>query len=1064
MPLNQRPKILLVDDREDNILAYKVALRDVNCKLVAANSGAEALTFVIDDEFAAVLLDVQMPTMDGFETARRIRELPNGRLLPMIFVTAGFHDHAVFKKAYASGAIDFLTKPLDSDVLCSKVNLFIELFSARQMIRSQRESRTFLNGAGPLARSFREKNWSLTPLGALDFWPQSLRTAVSIVLQSKIPMFISWGHERTLLYNDAYAVVLGKKHPAALGQPFEKVWAEIWPDISPLVDSVAAGEAVYLEDLKLIMNRYGYDEETYFTFSYSPIRGENGHVDGLYCACVETTAKINSERSLKQALEKVAASEQTLDQIFNESPAFMSLVTGPNHIYEKANRRYYEITGRNDLIGKSVAEVFPEIQGQGIIQILDDVYRTGKPYFGYEAPITLNKAGTGPTEIYFDFVYQPLFNRDGKIFGIVGQGTDVTYQVLTRRKSEQSDRDLRLALESARMGTWRVDLNNNVMAMSSQYGELVGLATLNQPFERVVDLVVHPEDREVTLRLLKKAIEERGPYYNEYRTIGKNGQVRWLASSGRVVFGDAGEPVSLSGVTLDITDRKLVEIVLQRNARLVEEMPQPFFAMDKDWIVTFFNPAAAEVLKMRTDEVLGRNVWDIFAGLENSEFGENYKKTYREKVRVTTEAFYPQFQRWYQVWSFPFEEGVAVAFLDITDRKNSEDVMAEAKRAAERANELKSAFLANMSHEIRTPLGAMIGFADLLKDPTLEETERWGYLDIISRNGNQLAHLINDILDLSKVESGHLNFESHPVDPRRLVNETVSLLNMSAKEKNLLLRATVEPNVAETLITDGARLKQILVNIIGNAIKFTQIGGVTVRVYAGAGAQGSRFVHFEVADTGIGIAESKRERLFQVFSQADESVTRKYGGTGLGLALSKKLAHGLGGDVVLQKSDEGGGSTFLVTIMDGAVRAMKSLPSIVSAEARVPNVVEVERDLENLHVLLVEDSPDNQQLIWRILTKKGAKIEIAENGAEGLSMALKGHYDIVLMDIQMPLMDGYTATHRLRERGFSKPILALTAHAMSEVRQKCLQVGCNDHLPKPINAVDLVSAVRKLTF
>jgi PAS domain S-box-containing protein len=496
----------------------------------------------------------------------------------------------------------------------------------------------------------------------------------------------------------------------------------------------------------------------------------------------------------------------------------------------------------------------------------------------------------------------------------------------------------------------------------------------------------------------------------------------------------------------------------------VEEMPQPFFAMDKDWIVTFFNPAAAEVLKMRTDEVLGRNVWDIFAGLENSEFGENYKKTYREKVRVTTEAFYPQFQRWYQVWSFPFEEGVAVAFLDITDRKNSEDVMAEAKRAAERANELKSAFLANMSHEIRTPLGAMIGFADLLKDPTLEETERWGYLDIISRNGNQLAHLINDILDLSKVESGHLNFESHPVDPRRLVNETVSLLNMSAKEKNLLLRATVEPNVAETLITDGARLKQILVNIIGNAIKFTQIGGVTVRVYAGAGAQGSRFVHFEVADTGIGIAESKRERLFQVFSQADESVTRKYGGTGLGLALSKKLAHGLGGDVVLQKSDEGGGSTFLVTIMDGAVRAMKSLPSIVSAEARVPNVVEVERDLENLHVLLVEDSPDNQQLIWRILTKKGAKIEIAENGAEGLSMALKGHYDIVLMDIQMPLMDGYTATHRLRERGFSKPILALTAHAMSEVRQKCLQVGCNDHLPKPINAVDLVSAVRKLTF
>jgi PAS domain S-box-containing protein len=1062
--LSKRPKILLVDDREDNILAYAVALRDVSCDIEKALSGAEALACVTKSEYAVVLLDVQMPEMDGFEAARRIRELPNGRLLPILFVTAGFHDQAIFKKAYASGAIDFLTKPLDADILRSKVNLFIELFAARQIIRSQTESRTFLNGAGQLANMFREKDWAATPLGSLNDWPQSLRTAVGILLQSKIPMFIAWGSEDTFLYNDAYSAVLGKKHPTALGRPFKEVWFEIWHEISPLVAAVANGESVYLEDLLLVMNRYGYDEETYFTFSYSPIRGENGHVEGLFCACVETTEKVKSQQSLKHALDKVEASEQTLDQIFNESPAFMSLVTGPNHVYSKANRKYYEVTGRQDLIGKTVAEIFPEIEAQGIIKILDEVYRSGKPYFGHETPIKLNKAGVGMTELFFDFVYQPLVNPEGRIFGIVGQGSDVTHQVLARRRSEQSDRDLRLALESAKMGTWRIDLHSGMIEMSPQFSELIQVPQRSQLLTEVIDSGVHREDRESTHRLLKQAIEERTPYFNEYRVTGPNGETRWLASRGRVVYTQSGEAVSLSGVSLDITDRKLVEIVLQRNARLVEAMPQPFFAVDGQWNVTFFNPAAAEVLGMGIEEVLGRTLWEAFPDLENSEFGINYKKTYREKVRVNAEAFYPGFQRWYQIWSFPFEDGVAVAFLDITDRKNTENVLAEAKRAAERANALKSAFLANMSHEIRTPLGAMIGFADLLKDPGLEDTERWGYLDIITRNGNQLAHLINDILDLSKVESGHLSFESHPTDPRRIVSEVVSLLNISAKEKNLLLKVSIEPSVAESMTTDSARLKQILVNIIGNAIKFTQVGSIVVRVFAEPDTSDRIKLCFEVTDTGIGIAEDKRERLFQVFTQADESVTRKYGGTGLGLALSKKLANGLGGDVILQRSEEGGGSAFLVTIRDNKPRGSIAIKSGKSAADHRSIEVGEGRDLENLRVLLVEDSPDNQQLIWRILAKKGAKIEIADNGVEGMSMALKGQYDIVLMDIQMPLMDGYTATHRLREHGFSKPILALTAHAMSEVRQKCLQVGCTDHLPKPINAVDLVRMVQKLTF
>lgn len=1049
-----------MDDREENLLAYEVSLRDLDCKVVTVTSGRKALKHVETSEFAVVLLDVQMPDLDGFETARLVRDLPNGKLLPIIFVTAGMHDAATFKKAHASGAIDFLSKPIDTDVLTAKVQLFIELFQSRQIIKSQMQSRAFLNGEGELPKLFRQKDWSESALGPLDTWPQSLRTAVSIILQSRFPMFLSWGPSRALLYNDAYAEILGKKHPAALGEKFEVVWKEIWPDIVPLVNAVDRGESVYLEDLKLVMNRFGYEEDTYFTFSYSPITGEAGSVQGLFCSVIETTKRKAAENELKKALDDVARSERTLDQIFNESPAFMSLVRGPNHVFARVNRKYYEITGRSNILGKTVAEVFPEIEQQGFIDILNEVYRTGQPYHGYEMPIILNKEKTGLTEVYFDFVYQPMLDPSGEIYGIIGQGTDVTHQVLARRKAEESDRDLRLALESARMGTWRIDVKTNEIAVSPQLAELLGYTPELHDIRNLVRDTIYVEDREATHSKLKHAVENRTSYVNEYRAIAKDGSMRWFSSRGNVIYSSKGEPVSISGVTVEVTDRKAAELALERNARLVESMPQPFFAVDGDWKINYWNPAASETIGMEVSEVLGRNMWDVFPGLKTSPFGDSYRKALSEKIPQSVEDYYPDFDKWFETTAFPFDSGVAVAFIDITDRKRAEQVMAEARREAERASELKSAFLANMSHEIRTPLGAMIGFADLLKDPSLEESERWGYIDIITRNGHQLAHLINDILDLSKVESGHLSFESRPTNPLRLVSEVVSLLNISAKEKNLHLRVLPEGNLPEEIYTDPARLKQILVNIVGNALKFTQVGSVVVRIFSSVDSvTQALMLHFEVKDTGIGIPEEKRARLFQVFSQADESITRKYGGTGLGLALSKKLANGLGGDVVLQSSAEGGGSTFLITVRDQDLTV--DAPKKITPKQLHISELENADHLSKLHILLVEDSPDNQQLIWRILMKKGAKIEIADNGMEGVSMALRGNYDLILMDIQMPLMDGYTATMRLREHGYMKPIIALTAHAMSEVRQKCLQVGCTDHLPKPINAIDLVSVISK---
>jgi CheY-like chemotaxis protein len=408
------------------------------------------------------------------------------------------------------------------------------------------------------------------------------------------------------------------------------------------------------------------------------------------------------------------------------------------------------------------------------------------------------------------------------------------------------------------------------------------------------------------------------------------------------------------------------------------------------------------------------------------------------------------------------------AIVDVTDKVRAEqelnrlvESLQEAKSEAERANRLKSAFLANMSHEIRTPLGAIIGFADLLREPDLSREEHDNFLNIITRNGEQLAAIINDILDLSKVEAGHLTLEYAKVRPEDVAHDVISLLQVKAREKNLVLEFNQDESMPAQVTTDSLRLRQILMNVVGNAIKFTPSGAVKIKGY-GREDNGKKILSYEVADTGIGIPASQQERIFDAFVQVDGTLSRKFGGTGLGLALSRELARHLGGDVRIEKSLEGKGTTFIISIEDRTAPQSKQEPASPKTEISTASVPAVTRGvLSGMEVLVVDDSPDNRQLIWRCLSKQGAEVEFAENGARGYEKALAGNFDVVLMDIQMPEMDGYTATEKLRHSGYRRPIIALTAHAMNEVRQKCIDAGCTDHLTKPIRMKELVDTVAR---
>ena len=379
----------------------------------------------------------------------------------------------------------------------------------------------------------------------------------------------------------------------------------------------------------------------------------------------------------------------------------------------------------------------------------------------------------------------------------------------------------------------------------------------------------------------------------------------------------------------------------------------------------------------------------------------------------------------------------------------------EAEQAAVQASQAKSEFLANMSHEIRTPMTAILGYAGLLReefDPSLATTEHAEYLDAIVRNAEHLLSLINNVLDISKIESGRLEAERSACSPFQIVASVISQMRGVAETKGLSLNLEYVNPIPETIRTNCLRLRQILINLLGNAVKFTDQGSVCLAVSFVPDEPRRPLLRFDVTDSGVGMSEEQLGRLFQRFSQADSSMTRRHGGAGLGLAISKRLAQILGGDIAVQTS-LGRGSTFTVTIETGDLAGVRLLDGPRGETPAPQALVSSETAPSGGRVLLAEDAVDNQRLIARILTKGGWQVTVAENGQVAYDKALTAEqpFDLILMDVQMPVLDGHEATRRLRSAGYQGPIVALTANSIVGDREKCLEAGCDDYLPKPID-------------
>ncbi len=380
----------------------------------------------------------------------------------------------------------------------------------------------------------------------------------------------------------------------------------------------------------------------------------------------------------------------------------------------------------------------------------------------------------------------------------------------------------------------------------------------------------------------------------------------------------------------------------------------------------------------------------------------------------------------------------------------------EAKEKAEESTKLKEAFLANMSHEIRTPMNAIIGFSDILSkgDLAVKEME---YVKTIKSAGENLLTIINDILDISKIEAGMMTFEEHTFSVKDIFKSLSVMMMGKAKEKDLELMFSCDVHVPDSLFGDPTRLTQIIINLVGNAIKFTPKGKIHVSAKVLKSENDVITLCFTIEDTGIGIPPDKLEHIFERFRQAESHITRKYGGTGLGLSIAKQLIE-LQGGALSVKSELKVGSTFSFFIP--YKKSVETLPAQVHAGENY-NM----KELSKLDILLVEDNVLNVKLILSLFSEYNLKVQVAENGSVGIEKLKEGHFDIILMDMEMPVMNGYEATGIIRKELRSKiPIIAMTAHAMAGEKEKCLSLGMNDYISKPINANLLFEKIYDLTF
>jgi PAS domain S-box-containing protein len=882
------------------------------------------------------------------------------------------------------------------------------------------------------------------------------------------------GYARDELVGKTHRILNSGHHPSSF-------WKEMW-------ETILSGQ-VWRDE---VCNR-AKDGSLYWVSSTNiPQFDEIGEVNGFVSLRVDITDQ-------KQSRKALGRTRQLLNQtgrIASVGGWELDIRTQDLNWTEEVFRIHELDTGVEPELDEAINYYAPESR-ESIRKAVEEGMRSGTSW-DIEAQIITAKGN----KKWVRAMGEPHF-EDGQCVKLTGAFQDITTEYAAKTQLANAEQRLSIANRAGNIGLWEWDVRLGSCYFNDTYYTMLGYSPNDFPMKfDSWEHLVHPDD-------LQGAKEELDQYFSgdsteyvvEFRMRAKSGSWVWVRSQGEITERDAfGNPMRLVGVHVDINHTKRLNKALEQ---IVEMEAKPtleeacveisrhtaeLFGVEYAAVMRVDDDVNPQNAKLVGGSHLGESMPVIEYALENTPCAEAVHQPFKIVNDHVTEE-YPKDQilidlgiRSYASVRLQDSDGRTVGLLVIMhssampsdfkleptlrifaaraaaelEKHRVERGLQHAVRETEMATRAKSEFLANMSHEIRTPMTAILGYTDLILDPASNALDFVDHVETIKNNAKHLMTIINDILDVSKIESGRMEIEQISTNPKAIIDEVLELMVPLAQEKGLEFSCTNRNEIPTQMITDPTRLRQILLNLMSNAIKFTLEGHISIELEY---LESTDQFRVYCIDTGIGMTSEQRDRIaaFDSFSQADGSTARKFGGTGLGLKVSSMLAGLLGGDLKIE-SEHGKGSTFLLTISAGAQVMKEISPEMPTKLISSSGTERSMQALQGCRVLLAEDGPDNQKLISILLKRAGVKITIVENGRLAIEefSANPQDYDLILMDIQMPEVDGHEATRRLRESGCTLPIIALTAHAMPSDREKCLRAGCDAYLAKPLNFDELI--------
>lgn len=742
--------------------------------------------------------------------------------------------------------------------------------------------------------------------------------------------------------------------------------------------------------------------------------------------------------------------EQLLSLVANRANAAVMITSSTDKI-EWVNSVFTDITGftAEEVIGRDPSFLRGPDTDLTTVRRIEQRKLNPEPFV--EEILNYRRNGS---PVWMELNVAPLLDDDGRVTRWIAIQEDITSRKLKDEELRVSQEQLNAAQHQAKIGSWVWFDADNRIQCSEELCQMFSLRKNELLAPVHFYEFIHPDDRTIVKRVIDNSRYRKSPFEIDTRIVVKNTEYRayltgqYDASKRRMI-----------GTIQDITERKLLEESMRlaevQYRQLFEHLQHLIGTHDMDGVLLSVNPAGAHAGGYEPEELIGRNLSEFLTESSRVNF-PHYLKELREKGTSSGLLNLQRRDGGVSIWLYNNvrlkdangDDFVLCSNVDITDRYRMENELRIAKKTAEEALVAKDRFVANISHELRTPMNAIIGFADVLGNTPLN-TEQQEYVGALKIAGETLTAVISDILDLARIEAGKIEFSKVPFSVANTMKDTYRLLQQRAQEAGLDFTWTCAENVPTYVVGDDLRLRQILINLAGNAIKFTPAGRVSMRCHIQEETDETLLLCFKVTDTGIGIAADKLAHIFEPFTQASSESTRRYGGTGLGLTIVKDLAELQGGSVQV-RSAEGDGSEFtvLLPVTRVSTNAVKEMNHALVQLA----------DPAQYKILLVEDHPLNQQLALKLMNDFGFTTALATNGQEAVELLEQpdAHFDLVLMDLNMPVLDGYGATQHIRNKlGLTLPIIALTAHSSKEERERCLELGMNDYLSKPYRAQDL---------